>query len=143
MRAFPGGDLQLKVGELRMSGKLWIVPTPLGNLGDMTERALDVLREVDTVCVEDTRVTGKLLAHFGIDAHLERCDENVIGQRSPQLVERMRQGERIAFCSDAGMPGVSDPGLVLVDAARDADVAVEVLPGPSAVTTALVAAGFP
>lgn len=109
----------------------------------MTTRALEVLREADTVCAEDTRVTGKLLAHFGIEAHLERCDENVIAKRSANLVQRMKTGERIAFCSDAGMPGISDPGLVLVDCARDADVPVEVLPGPAAVTTALVAAGFP
>lgn len=109
----------------------------------MTARALDVLREADCVCAEDTRVTGKLLAHFGIEARLERCDENVIAKRSASLVERMSAGEHIAFCSDAGMPGVSDPGLVLVDAARDAGVPVDVLPGPAAVTTALVAAGFP
>lgn len=131
-----------KIGRV-MQGKLSIVPTPLGNLGDMTTRALEVLREADTVCAEDTRVTGKLLAHFGIEAHLERCDENVIAKRSANLVQRMKTGERIAFCSDAGMPGISDPGLVLVDCARDADVPVEVLPGPAAVTTALVAAGFP
>ncbi len=126
-----------------MMGMLSIVPTPLGNLGDMSSRALDVLRTVDTVCAEDTRVTGKLLAHFGIDAHLERCDENVIARKSAALVERMKKGEHIAFCSDAGMPGVSDPGLVLVDHALDADIRVEVLPGPSAVVVALVAAGFP
>ena len=91
---------------------------------------------------EDTRVTGKLLAAFDIHATLERCDENVIAQRSARLVQRMLAGETMAFCSDAGMPGVSDPGLVLVDAAREAGVAVEVLPGASAVPTALVAAGF-
>jgi 16S rRNA (cytidine1402-2'-O)-methyltransferase len=125
-----------------MMGKLSIVPTPLGNLGDMTQRALDVLDDADVICAEDTRVTGKLLAHFGIHAHLERCDENIIARRSATLVERMANGEHIAFCSDAGMPGISDPGSVLVDAARDAGVPVDVLPGPSAVVTALVAAGF-
>lgn len=125
-----------------MSGLLSIVPTPLGNLGDMTTRALEVLEQADVVCAEDTRVTGKLLAHFGIKAKLERCDENVIAQRAPELVERMKAGESIAFCSDAGMPGVSDPGIVLVDACIEADVPVDVLPGPSAVTTALVASGI-
>lgn len=125
-----------------MPGKLVIVPTPIGNLGDMTTRAFDALEAADTVCAEDTRVTGKLLHALGIDAHLERCDENVIASRAAKLVERMQEGEVIAFCSDAGMPGVSDPGLVLVDAAHDAQVPVEVLPGASAVTTALVAAGF-
>ncbi|MGI6032275.1 MAG: 16S rRNA (cytidine(1402)-2'-O)-methyltransferase [Coriobacteriales bacterium] len=122
---------------------LFIVPTPIGNRGDMTLRALDVLREVDVVLAEDTRVTGKLLASFDIRARLERCDENVIAQRSPALVERMRKGETFAFCSDAGMPGVSDPGVVLVDAVRQAGLGVEVLPGASAVPVALVAAGFP
>lgn len=125
-----------------MTGKLIIVPTPLGNLGDMTARALEALEQADVVCAEDTRVTGKLLAHFGIENHLERCDENVIAAKSPALVARMLDGETVAFCSDAGMPGISDPGCVLVDAARKADVPVDVLPGPSAVTTALVTSGF-
>lgn len=125
-----------------VTGKLTIVPTPLGNLGDMTARALEALEQVDVVCAEDTRVTGKLLAHFGIEARLERCDENVIVSRTPALVARMRKGEQIAFCSDAGMPGISDPGCVLVDAAREAGVLVDVLPGPCAVTTALVSSGF-
>ena len=101
-----------------MPGKLVIVGTPIGNLGDMTTRAFDALEAADTVCAEDTRVTGKLLHALGIEAHLERCDENVIASRAAKLVERMQEGEVIAFCSDAGMPGVSDPGLVLVDAAR-------------------------
>lgn len=125
-----------------MTGKLIIVPTPLGNLGDMTARALEALEQADVVCAEDTRVTGKLLAHFGIQARLERCDENVIASKTPALIARMREGEQIAFCSDAGMPGISDPGSVLVDAARDASVPVDVLPGPSAVITALVSSGF-
>ncbi len=121
---------------------LSVVATPIGNLGDMTPRALEALAAADVVCAEDTRVTGRLLAHFGVDTRLERCDENVISRRAPALVERMRAGEHIAFCSDAGMPGVSDPGMRLVDAARAAGVAVEVLPGACALTTALVAAGF-
>ena len=125
-----------------MPGKLVIVGTPIGNLGDITQRAIEALEGADVVCAEDTRVTGKLLHALGIDARLERCDENVIASRAAGLVERMAAGEVIAFCSDAGMPGVSDPGLVLVDAAREAGVPVEVLPGASAVTTALVAAGF-
>ena len=127
---------------MMMTGKLIIVPTPLGNLGDMTARALKALEQADVVCAEDTRVTGKLLAHFGIENRLERCDENVIAVKSPALVARMLDGETVAFCSDAGMPGISDPGCVLVDAAREAGVPVDVLPGPSAVTTALVTSGF-
>lgn len=125
-----------------MPGKLVIVATPIGNMGDITQRAIDALTSADVVCAEDTRVTGKLLHALGIEAKLERCDENIIAQRASHLVRRMQEGEVIAFCSDAGMPGVSDPGLVLVDACREAGVAVEVLPGASAVPTALVAAGF-
>ena len=124
------------------NGKLIIVPTPIGNLGDMTLRALDALRDADVVCAEDTRVTGKLLAALGVEGkRLERLDENVMGQRTDSLVERVQAGEVIAYCSDAGMPGVSDPGLRLVAAMRDADCAVEVLPGPSAAVTAYVASG--
>lgn len=125
-----------------MAGSLSIVPTPLGNLGDMTARALEALEQADVICAEDTRVTGRLLAHFGIETRLERCDENVIARRIPELVARMQAGEHVAFCSDAGMPGVSDPGIALVDACIESDVPVDVLPGPSAVTTALVASGF-
>ena len=111
------------------TGKLVICPTPLGNLGDMPARALDALREADTVCAEDTRVTGRLLAAFEISKRLERLDE-------------LACGEVIAYCSDAGMPGVSDPGLRLVRAAQEAGVPVEVLPGPTAVATAYVASGI-
>ena len=110
------------------SGKLVIVPTPIGNLGDMTLRSLEALREADVVCAEDTRVTGKLLAHFGIEKRLARLDEAMIGSRAAGVVERVAAGEVVAYCSDAGMPGVSDPGLRLVAAAREAGVAVEVLP---------------
>ena len=124
-----------------MAGKLIICPTPIGNLGDMTERALDALRTADVVCAEDTRVTGKLLAAFRIEKRLERLDEALIGERTAALVERVAAGEVIAYCSDAGMPGVSDPGLRLVRAAREAGVEVEVLPGPTAAATAYVASG--
>ncbi len=104
------------------SGKLVIVPTPIGNLGDMTLRSLEALREADVVCAEDTRVTGKLLAHFGIEKRLVRLDEAMIGSRAAGVVERVAAGEVVAYCSDAGMPGVSDPGLRLVAAAREAGV---------------------
>ena len=125
-----------------MPGKLIICPTPIGNLDDMPPRALEALRAADAVCAEDTRVTGKLLAAFGIRQKLERLDENLMGERAASIVERIRAGETLAYCSDAGMPGVSDPGQRLVDAALDAGVAVEVLPGPTAVATAYVASGF-
>ena len=121
---------------------LVICPTPLGNLGDVTLRTLDALREADVVCAEDTRVTGKLLAALGIEGkRLERLDENVIGERAADVVARVLEGETIAYCTDAGMPGVSDPGLRLVRAAREAGAPVEVLPGPTAVATAYVASG--
>ena len=128
-------------GRKHMAGKLIICPTPIGNLGDMTERALEALRSADAVCAEDTRVTGKLLAAFRIEKRIERLDEALIGERASSLVERVAAGEVIAYCSDAGMPGVSDPGLRLVRAAREAGVPVEVLPGATAVATAYVASG--
>lgn len=125
----------------REQGKLVICPTPLGNLGDMTARALDALRAADAVCAEDTRVTGRLLAAYHIEKRLERLDEASIGDRAAGIVARVLAGETIAYCSDAGMPGVSDPGLRLVRAAREAGAAVEVLPGPTAAATAYVASG--
>ena len=124
-----------------MAGKLVICPTPIGNLGDMTERALAALRAADAVCAEDTRVTGRLLAAYGVEKRLERLDEALIGGRAEGIVQRVADGEVVAYCSDAGMPGVSDPGLRLVRAARDAGVPVEVLPGPTAAATAYVASG--
>ena len=124
-----------------IAGKLIIVPTPIGNLGDMTLRSLDALRGADTVCAEDTRVTGKLLAHFDIRKPLERLDEAMIGSRAAGVMERVAAGEVLAYCSDAGMPGVSDPGLRLVAAAQEAGVPVEVLPGASAAAVAYVASG--
>lgn len=125
-----------------MAGKLVICPTPLGNLGDMTQRALDALRAADTICAEDTRVTGKLLVALDVEGkRLERLDENVIGERAAEIVARIIAGEVIAYCTDAGMPGVSDPGMRLVRTARAAGVPVEVLPGPTAVATAYVASG--
>ena len=124
-----------------IAGKLIIVPTPIGNLGDMTLRSLEALRTADTVCAEDTRVTGKLLAHFDIRKPLERLDEAMIGAKAVSVMERVAAGEVVAYCSDAGMPGVSDPGLRLVAAAHEAGVPVEVLPGASAAACAYVASG--
>lgn len=124
-------------------GRIILVPTPLGNLGDITRRALEAFEAADTVCCEDTRVTGRLLAALGISKRLERLDEAAISARADEVVARAAAGETIAFASDAGMPGVSDPGARLVAAAREAGVPVEVLPGPSAAATAYVASGFP
>lgn len=126
-----------------MTGKLVICPTPIGNLGDMPPRALEALAGADVVYAEDTRVTGKLLSALGVDGvRLERLDENVIGQRAAAVVERVAAGEVAAYVTDAGMPGVSDPGLRLVAAARQAGVPVETLPGPSAAVTAYVTSGI-
>lgn len=124
------------------SGRLIICPTPIGNLADMPPRALDALHAADVICAEDTRVTGKLLAALGIEGKpLERLDENVMAARAGSIIEAVQAGQTIAYCTDAGMPGVSDPGLRLVAAARQAQVPVEVLPGPSAAATAYVASG--
>ncbi len=129
--------------ERPREGRLYVCPTPLGNLGDITLRTLDALRDADVVCAEDTRVTGKLLAALGIEKRLERLDENTIGKRAEAVAERILAGERIAYCSDAGMPGVSDPGMRLVAAAREIGCNVDVLPGPTAFATAYAASGCP
>lgn len=123
------------------AGRLIICPTPIGNLGDMPTRAVEALRSADVVCAEDTRVTGKLLAAFGVEKRLERLDEAMIGSKAEVIMERVMAGEVIAYCSDAGMPGVSDPGLRLVAIAREMGATVEVLPGPTAAATAYVASG--
>ena len=126
-----------------MTGRLVVCATPIGNLGDVTFRVLDALREADTIAAEDTRVTRKLLARYEIATRMERCDEHTVERQAPALVERMAGGEVIALVSDAGTPGVSDPGSRLVDACLEADVTVEVLPGASAILAALVASGLP
>lgn len=124
-----------------MPGVLSVVGTPIGNLEDASPRVRRVLGEADAVLCEDTRVTGRLMSAFGISARLERCDENVMDARIAGVLERVAAGERVAFVSDAGMPGVSDPGLRLVRACREAGAPVEVLPGPTATATAYVASG--
>lgn len=130
------------MGAAATSGRLYIVGTPIGNLGDLTPRAAEAFRAADAICCEDTRVTAKLLAHLELSRPLIRCDENVIAARASEIVERVLSGETIAFASDAGMPSVSDPGQLLVDAAREAGAPVEVIPGPSACVTALVSSGI-
>ena len=124
------------------AGLLSVVGTPIGNLEDASPRVRRVLGEADVVLCEDTRVTGRLMSAFGLHVRLERCDENVMAEKIEGVLERLAAGERVAFVSDAGMPGVSDPGQRLVDAALDAGERVEVVPGPSAVTCALVASGL-
>jgi len=127
----------------REPGRLLVCATPIGNLGDVTLRVLDALGTADVIAAEDTRVTRKLLARYEISTPLERCDEHTIAREAPRLVERMRSGESVAFVSDAGTPGVSDPGARLIAAALAAGVAVDALPGASALLAALVASGLP
>ena len=123
-------------------GVLSVLGTPIGNLEDASPRVIETLGVADVVLCEDTRGTGRLMSAFGLHVRLERCDENVMAEKVEGVLERLAAGERVAFVSDAGMPGVSDPGQRLVDAALDAGLRVEVVPGPSAVTCALVASGL-
>lgn len=120
---------------------LAVVPTPIGNLEDITLRALRTLREADLIACEDTRRTGRLLAHYGIKKDLIAYHEHNEVRLAPGLAERARTG-RVALVTDAGTPLVSDPGHRLVRACIEAGVGIEVLPGPSALTTALVASGL-
>ena len=124
-------------------GLLSLVGTPIGNLSDASPRVVETLRSSSVILCEDTRVTSRLLAHFDVHVPLRRADENVLARRVPEVMELLDAGEHISFVSDAGMPGVSDPGQRLVDAALDSGYKVEVIPGPSAVVCALVASGLP
>jgi len=126
-----------------MSGTLYLVATPIGNLEDITLRAIRILREVDLIAAEDTRHTAKLLRHHAIRTRTTSLHEHNEREKSPGLVARLVEGESIALLSDAGTPVVSDPGLVLVRQALDAQVPVVPLPGPSSVIAALVASGAP
>lgn len=126
-----------------MPGTLFLVATPIGNLEDITLRALRVLREVDLIAAEDTRRTGQLLAHYGISTRTVSFHEHNTRTRVPQLVARLEAGERIALVTDAGTPGISDPGLELVEACVREDVPVESIPGSNAHITAAVVSGFP
>jgi 16S rRNA (cytidine1402-2'-O)-methyltransferase len=123
--------------------RLIVCPTPIGNLEDVTLRVLGALREADVVACEDTRRTRVLLDRYGVKARLVSYHEHNERERAAELVERMRSGAVVALVSDAGMPLVSDPGFVLVQACVAAGLAVEVLPGPSAALAALVASALP
>ena len=126
-----------------MSGRLVVCPTPIGNLEDVTLRVLAALRDADVVACEDTRRTRILLDRYGVKAKLVSYHEHNERARSAELVGRMREGAVVALVSDAGMPLVSDPGYLLVRGCVAAGLPVEVLPGPSAAITALVASGLP
>ena len=126
-----------------MQTGLYIVGTPIGNLADMSPRAVDVLRSVDLIAAEDTRVFAKLAAHFDIKTPRVSCHEHNERDVFPELIAKLQSGMSIAAVSDAGMPGISDPGFRLVRAARAAGVPVYVVPGPVAAISALVLSGFP
>ncbi|MRJ41986.1 MULTISPECIES: 16S rRNA (cytidine(1402)-2'-O)-methyltransferase [Idiomarina] len=125
------------------NGCLYIVPTPIGNLADITERSVQTLRAVDAIAAEDTRHSGQLLQHLGIRNELFALHEHNERQRAEQVVERLLQGQSIALISDAGTPLISDPGYVLVQQCRAAGIKVVALPGACAFVTALSAAGLP
>jgi 16S rRNA (cytidine1402-2'-O)-methyltransferase len=126
-----------------MAGILYVVATPIGNLEDVTLRALRILREVSVIAAEDTRRTARLLQHYSITTRTTSLHEHNEREKSAKLIERLLAGESIALVSDAGTPIVSDPGQTLVAGARAAGVRVEPVPGPSAVLAALSASGLP
>lgn len=121
---------------------LFLVPTPIGNLSDITHRALDVLRNVDAIACEDTRHSGNLLRHYDIHKPLVSYHEHNEARRTSELIEQLVAGKKIAVISDAGLPGISDPGHRLLRACQQRGVPYTVLPGPSAVLTALIGSGF-
>lgn len=126
-----------------MPGTLYVVATPIGNLEDMTFRAIRVLQTVDVIAAEDTRHTGKLLQHFQIKTPQISYHEHNRTQRLPELLAQLQRGQSIALVTDAGMPGISDPGYELVSACADVGMTVVPIPGASAVITALSASGLP
>jgi 16S rRNA (cytidine1402-2'-O)-methyltransferase len=125
------------------AGTLYLVATPIGNLEDITLRALRVLRECDVVAAEDTRHSGRLLKHFGISKPLLSCFQFNEARRSEEIIERLRRGEKVALVTDAGSPGISDPGERVVKAAIAAGFRVEPVPGPCALVAAMTASGLP
>ncbi|MFN2407599.1 MAG: 16S rRNA (cytidine(1402)-2'-O)-methyltransferase [Pyrinomonadaceae bacterium] len=126
-----------------MPGTLYLVATPIGNLADITHRALQVLRDVDLIACEDTRHTRKLLQHYGIDTRTISYHEHNEQQRAAELIELLKQGSNVAIVSDAGTPSISDPGFRLVRVAIENEITIVPLPGPSALISALIAAGLP
>ena len=126
-----------------MSGTLFVVATPIGNLEDITLRALRVLREADVIAAEDTRRTAKLLAHYSIATSSLSFHAHNTRSRIPQLLARLERGEAVALVSDAGTPGISDPGIELIQACWDKGITVDPIPGASAPLAAAVASGFP
>lgn len=123
-------------------GSLYIIPTPIGNLEDITLRALKVLKEVDVIAAEDTRHSRKLLNHFGLSTPLTSYYREKETEKASQLLRQIKEGKNIGLVSDAGTPGISDPGAILVQMAHREGISVVPLPGPSAATTAMSASGY-
>lgn len=123
-------------------GKLYLVPTPIGNLGDITLRALEVLKNVDIIAAEDTRQTLKLLNHFEIKKSLMSYHKHNEQAKGSEIINKLKEGKNIAIVTDAGTPGISDPGAVVVRNCIDENIEFEVLPGATAITTALVYSGL-
>ena len=128
--------------EVAEAGKLYVVPTPVGNLDDMTVRAVEVLKSVDTILAEDTRTSGVLMKHFGITTKMQSHHKFNEHETAGAVVERLKSGERIALVSDAGTPAISDPGIMLVRECRRTGVAVECLPGANAILLPLIVSGL-
>ncbi|NOZ08152.1 MAG: 16S rRNA (cytidine(1402)-2'-O)-methyltransferase [FCB group bacterium] len=126
-----------------MSGILYVVATPIGNLADLTLRAVETLNTVDHIAAEDTRKTGKLLKHYQIDTPMLSYHEHNEGRAAEQFCERLKRGENIALVSDAGTPCISDPGYRIVHLAHDEGIPVRAIPGASAVSAALSVSGLP
>jgi len=126
-----------------MLGTLYVVATPIGNLADITQRAIKILKDVELIACEDTRHTRKLLQHFGINTRTTSYHEHNENQRGDELLDLLKQGSDVAVVSDAGTPAISDPGFRLVRSAIENEITVVPVPGPSALITALVAAGLP
>lgn len=126
-----------------MSGKLYLCPTPIGNLGDITLRVLEQLKSSDLIAAEDTRVSMKLLNHYGINVPITSYYEHNKREKGSYLIEKLKSGMNISVITDAGMPGISDPGEDLVRLCIKEGIAVEALPGPCAFATALTASGMP
>lgn len=124
------------------TARLFLVPTPIGNLGDITLRALEVLKDVDVIACEDTRHSVHLLRHYGIAKPLVSYHEHNEAQRTSEFIGQLEAGKKIAIITDAGMPGISDPGFRILRACRERNVSFTILPGASAVITAVVGSGF-
>ena len=128
---------------MQLPTRLYLVPTPIGNLQDITLRALEILKQVDTILAEDTRTSSKLLKHFQVNSSVESFHAFNEHRKLTSLIERLKQGETMALISDAGTPSISDPGFLLVRACHEQEIPVECLPGPTALIPALVNSALP